>query len=439
MKNRFTQCTLKDIASNEKKSIISGPFGSNISSKFFQESGVPVIRGNNLSNSCVKFIDNGFAYLSEEKADELNAYAIKDDLLFTAAGTIGQVGIIEENTKFEKYVISNKQLRVRLNIEKINPLYAYYWFSSPWMVKDIVNKNTGSTVPLINLGIIKTLEIKIPKERITQDKIVSVLSALDSKIELNNRINTELEAMAKTLYDYWFVQFDFPDKDGKPYKTSGGKMLWNEDLKRDIPDGWNVDILKNHISIERGISYKGTDIQDKGIPMVNLNSFYLDGRYKDEGIKYFAGSVNENKVIHAGDLMIATTDVTRNAYIIGKSFILPDLYAGQIVASCDIAKVNIGDKLDKYFIDMLFNSDNYHRYIKGFASGTLVLHLDTKGVDWYKCLIPPKDLLNKYANFKVNIDGKKTLTLKENKQLAELRDWLLPMLMNGQVQVAPSH
>ena len=133
--------------------------------------------------------------------------------------------------------------------------------------------------------------------------------------------------------------------------------------------------------------------------------------------------------------MIATTDVTRNAYIIGKSFILPDLYNGPVVASCDIAKVNIGDKLDKYYLDMMFNSDNYHKYIKGFASGTLVLHLDTKGIDWYNCIIPPKELLNKYAGIKKKIDGKKTLTLIENQKLSELRDWLLPMLMNGQVKV----
>ena len=137
----------------------------------------------------------------------------------------------------------------------------------------------------------------------------------------------------------------------------------------------------------------------------------------------------------AGDLMIATTDVTRNAYIIGKSFILPDLYEGQVVASCDIAKVCINDELNKYYLDMLFNSDDFHRYIKGFASGTLVLHLDIKGIDWYKAVIPSIDLLNKFADFKSNIDAKKTITLKENKTLSELRDWLLPMLMNGQVGV----
>ncbi|MFY7912495.1 MAG: restriction endonuclease subunit S [Emticicia sp.] len=184
--------TLDDIALKEKKSIISGPFGSDISSKFFQESGVPVIRGNNLSNGFGKFKDSGFVFISEEKAEELNAYAIEDDLIFTAAGTIGQVGIIEKNLSYSKYVISNKQIRVRLNPEKVNPMFAYYWFSSPWIVKDIISKNTGSTVPLINLSIIKSLEIRLPTKKLIQDKIANVLSALDGKIELNNRINAVL-------------------------------------------------------------------------------------------------------------------------------------------------------------------------------------------------------------------------------------------------------
>lgn len=316
--------------------------------------------------------------------------------------------------------------------QKADYEYVYYFLKTQY--QNLRSLSSGVRKNL-NSNDIKEFEIRLPNDIQLQKEIAKVLSDLDAKIELNNRINTELEAMAKTLYDYWFVQFDFPDANGKPYKTSGGKMVWNEELKREIPEGWEVDVLKNHLSIERGISYKSSDISNNGIPMINLNSFYLDGRYKAEGIKYFTGKINDSKIIQIGDLMIATTDVTRNAYIIGKSFILPDLYEGKIVASCDIAKVNVGDDLDKYYLDMLFNSNDYHKYIKGFASGTLVLHLDTKGIDWYKCIIPSKYLLNKYAEFKSNIDIKKNITLKENQELAALRDWLLPMLMNGQVSV----
>ena len=424
MKNSFTQCTLKDIASNEKKSIISGPFGSNISSKFFQESGVPVIRGNNLSNSCVKFIDNGFAYLSKEKADELNAYAIKDDLLFTAAGTIGQVGIIEKNTKFEKYVISNKQLRVRLNIEKINPLYAYYWFSSPWMVKDIVNKNTGSTVPLINLGIIKTLEINIPKERITQDKIVSVLSALDSKIELNNRINTELEAMAKTLYDYWFVQFDFPDKDGKPYKTSGGKMVWNEELKREIPDGWEVGELKDIANIIMGQSPPGESYNNEAQGMIFFqgctdfgNRFPTVRQFTTQPTRY----AKEGDILLSVRAPVGTLNIAKENCCIGRG----------------LAALNSKDNCIAYLFGVMVNLKQIfdRRNVDGTTFGSI-----TKD-DLFSLTVvkPDKGTLNKYHQIINPAFEKQNKIELENQTLAELRDWLLPMLMNGQVQVMPSH
>ena len=440
MKNNFTQCTLKDIASNEKGSIISGPFGSNISSKFFQESGVPVIRGNNLSNSCIKFIDNGFAYLTEEKADELNAYAIKDDLLFTAAGTIGQVGIIEENTKFEKYVISNKQLRVRLNIEKINPLYAYYWFSSPWMVKDIVNKNTGSTVPLINLGIIKTLEIKIPKERVIQDKIVSVLSALDSKIELNNRINTELEAMAKMLYDYWFVQFDFPfdfaqgkpDKDGKPYKTSGGKMVWNEELKRDIPNGWKVDNLGKVVQIIRGASPRPIDdyLSKSGIPWLKISD----------------ATATNNRFITTTKQFIIEEGVSKSRPVKPNTLILSNSATPAIPR---IMKINacvhdgwliINDYTAGLTQEFMFHYFEYERpRIICLGNGSIFQNLKTDYIKNLKIILPPESVLNKLTPQFKTISEKIYLKTIENQTLAELRDWLLPMLMNGQVQVIPGN
>jgi type I restriction enzyme S subunit len=149
-------------------------------------------------------------------------------LVFTAVGTIGQVGIIERGLEYQRYVISNKQLRARLNQNKIIPLFAFYWFSSKWMQRLILQRNIGSTVPLINLSVLRKLPIWYPKDLKIQALIVNLLEGLNEKIELNNRINRELEAMANLIYDYWFVQFEFPSealaKDGipQPYKSSGG-------------------------------------------------------------------------------------------------------------------------------------------------------------------------------------------------------------------------
>ncbi|MCF6972183.1 restriction endonuclease subunit S [Klebsiella variicola] len=237
--SKFITVKLNELAA-PGRSVISGPFGSNIGQRFFKTHGVPIIRGNNLTTDYKKFNDDGFVFLTEEKADELKSDAIKGDILFTAAGTIGQVGMIPQSAKYDRYVISNKQLRFRIDPEKADPDYVYYWLASPWIYKTIIARNTGSTVPLINLGIIKSLPVSLPKDIVEQKKIASILANIDEKIALNNRINTELEAIAKTLYDYWFVQFDFPDANGKPYKTSGGKMEYNTTLKREIPAGWRA-------------------------------------------------------------------------------------------------------------------------------------------------------------------------------------------------------
>ena len=135
---------LEDIALHEKGAMVSGPFGSNISSKYFVGEGVPVIRGNNLSKGRNKFIDEGFAYLTEVKAAEFrNCIAVTDDIVFTAAGSIGQVGIIPPDSTYEEYVISNKQLRVRLNKCKANPNFVYAWLSSPLLVRYLENMNNG--------------------------------------------------------------------------------------------------------------------------------------------------------------------------------------------------------------------------------------------------------------------------------------------------------
>ena len=160
---------LNDIAGSGR-SVISGPFGSNVGKRYFKKTGIPLIRGNNLTTDFTKFIDQGFTFLTEQKADELKADAVRGDILFTAAGTIGQVGMIPENSEYERYVISNKQLRFRVDSKKADAEYVYYWLASPWIYKAILNRNTGSTVPLINLGIIKSLPLSIPNDIQDQKK-----------------------------------------------------------------------------------------------------------------------------------------------------------------------------------------------------------------------------------------------------------------------------
>ena len=206
----WPQVELQDIALQEKGAIVSGPFGSNISAKFFVADGIPVIRGNNLTKGREKFLDAGFAYLTETKAAEFrNCIAVTDDIIFTAAGSIGQVGIIPPKPKYKKYVISNKQLRVRLDRSKVNPNFVFAWLSSPQMVRYLENMNNGGAVPLLNLGIIRRVPVPLPSLE-SQERIVKVLSAYDDLIENNRKRIGLLEEAARLLYREWFVHFRFP-------------------------------------------------------------------------------------------------------------------------------------------------------------------------------------------------------------------------------------
>lgn len=424
----FINTTLNTLISKEPKSIISGPFGSNIGKRFFQNEGIPVIRGNNLSINSVKFIDSGFVFITREKANELRCFAVPNDIIFTAVGTIGQVGLIEEGLFFKEYVISNKQIRVRFDFEKILPLYAYYWFSSKWMQNIISQRNVGSTVPLLNLSVVRGLPIKFPKSTIIQRNIVDILESITSKIELNNRINRELEQMAKLLYDYWFVQFEFPNLEGKPYKTSGGKMVWNAELKREIPEGWEVKFLKDFANTGSGGTPLSTNkeyYENGKIPWINSGE--LNSPYIIDGKNFItqAGLNNSSaKLFNANTLLVAMYGATA-----GKVSLL------QLEACTNQAICAIIPNSNIYTNFLKFAFDDLYKHLINLSTGSARDNLSQDIIRDLKFIIAKEDLFIKFNQIVNPIINKISNNLKENQQLASLRDWLLPMLMNGQVTV----
>jgi len=239
------------------KSVVSGPFGSNIGSRFFVASGVPVIRGSNLTTGMDRFREDDFVFLTPEKAAEFaSCEAITDDLIFTAAGTIGQVGLIPKKSKYPKYIISNKQLRARLDPSKIDPEFAYYWFASPAMVQTIQSRNTGSTIPLINLSVLKSLPVPVPPVA-EQREIAEYLSVLDSRITLLRETNATLEAIAQALFKSWFVDFDpvRAKMEGRPPEgmDEATAALFPDSFEETelgvVPRGWRVSALADAFEI----------------------------------------------------------------------------------------------------------------------------------------------------------------------------------------------
>ena len=268
-----------------------------------------------------------------------------------------------------------------------------------------------------------------------QHTIGKVLADIDRKIELNKRINDNLEAMAKQLYDYWFVQFDFPNEEGKPYKSSGGAMAWNEKLKREIPQGWGVSNVKSLIEpIERGISYSSDELLDpSATPMINLACFSKAGDYRLGEMKFFSGKVSNDKLVSPMDMLIACTDMTQGADIIGRPILASNEYE-QYTFSTDLALIKPKGKLKMYLYYTL-RTPFYHKYIRPFASGTTVKHLNLIGVENYCLPVPPIETLNKFEELITPIKEKQSKNQNEINVLTKQRDELLPLLMNGQATI----
>ena len=199
--------TIDQIKADSPNALATGPFGSAISSKFFTDKGVPVIRGGNLSAAISnRLSENGLVFLPESKAKEFKRSEVREgDLIFTCWGTINQIGLIDGRGAYPYYIISNKQMKLTPHPDKADSFFLYYYFSSPQVQEQIIGNNIGSSVPGFNLGQLKTMELNLPPLP-EQKAIASVLSSLDDKIGLLHRQNKTLEAIAETFFRQWFVE-----------------------------------------------------------------------------------------------------------------------------------------------------------------------------------------------------------------------------------------
>ena len=265
------------------------------------------------------------------------------------------------------------------------------------------------------------LEFTVPDFNIeNQIQIAKVLSEIDNKIELNNKINSELESMAKLIYDYWFVQFDFPDENSKPYKSSGGKMIYNEELKREIPEGWRVKEIQELAFCIMGQSPKGKSYNQDGIgtPLINGPADYENG-----GLKAKTFTTEPTRLCKKDDMVLCIRATIGNLVYSEKEFCL-----GRGVA----AVRPLSSELSEYVYYLL---EREIEVFKVRATGSIIKGITKEDLVSAKVPVPNSQKIKSFSNnIKPHFD-KIRLNKNENKILTELRDWLLPMLMNGQVTV----
>lgn len=368
-----------------------------------------------------------------------NSYVTDEDVIMIRYGsqTAGKVVIGKTG------IIANNMFRIIPKMKDLSRKYLYYYLSLPRIYQYLMNSQGSSTMPAITFNLISQISINIP-EYSTQQKIAAVLSALDDKIELNNQINAELEAMAKTLYDYWFVQFDFPYENGKPYKASGGKMVFNETLKREIPEGWEVTVFNDWISKTKTGDWGKEFVEGNYIEHVycvrgaDING--LNGKGEVKAPERFILKNNLSKSLKPNDFVVEisggspTQSTGRIALLTGASL---KRFDSNVICSNFCKALSLKD--DEYIFNFLqewqrlYDAGVFFGY-EGKTSGIKNFLFDSFMTS-YDIVKPPKHLVEKFYKQIETLENKKQINLQQNQQLAQLRDWLLPMLMNGQVRV----
>ena len=417
--------TVGEIASQESGSCVTGPFGSSIGKKFWVDNGVPVIRGNNLTVTGAKFIDKNYIFITEEYANnQMKRYhAVADDIIFTAAGTIGQVGIISETTQFPYYIISNKQMRLRVNKKIVNPLFAFYYFRTKFLYNLIQNNNTGSTIPLINLGVLKSLPFPLPS-LYEQDKIASILYSLDDKIELNLEMNKTLEEMAMAIYKEWFVDFG-PFRDGEFVDSELGP----------IPKGWEVMKIEDisNLSIGRTpprkekqwfstnsknnkwISIK--DMGNSGLYITDSNEYLID-----EAISRFnIPIIPKNTVIISFKLTVGRVVVTTENMLSNEA----------------IAHIKLKQDFKSFteYIYLFLKNYNYHSL---GSTSSIATAVNSKTIKEIHLLNPRDQIVRKFIDTVKPFFELIKSNIYEIGYLKNTRDYLLPKLISGEVRVKAS-
>ena len=300
----------------------------------------------------------------------------------------------------------------------VYPKFMAFYLRSPLFRRTIINNTVMTLRASFNEAMFSYLGIMLP-DFDTQKKIGDLLYSLEKKKQINNQINQELEAMAKTLYDYWFVQFDFPDQNGKPYKSSGGKMVYNQELKREIPEGWGVENLFNVAEVQYGYPFS-TDYFNstgEGVPVIRIRDIL-----GNDTTNYSTEEVEDKYKINVGDVLIGMDGNFHMNY-----WIKENCYLNQRVV-----KVN-SDKLPNMVLK--YQIEPFIKLREKSVSRTTVGHLSDKDLKAINVILPKDKYLSsifeKFESILENI----IINQQQNQELTQLRDWLLPMLMNGQVKV----
>lgn len=270
---------------------------------------------------------------------------------------------------------------------------------------------TGAVQPKLNKASLTSIPFYLPTEKKEQKAIVSVLSSLDDKIDLLHRQNTTLECMAETLFRQWFLE--------------------------EAQEDWNLVQLGEYVECFNGVSYKSSELNPSKIAMVTLKSFDRNGGFRLDGFKEFTGRFKEQHIVAQGDLVVAHTDITQDAEVIGNPvLVVNDVRYEHMVISMDLVKVKSKfEWLSKEFLYRMMRTREFKEHCLGYSNGSTVLHLSKQAIPAFEFFLPPKDKIESFTDIAKDLFSKKFKNIEQIQTLENLRDNLLPKLMSGEIRI----
>ena len=340
------------------------------------------------------------------------------------------------NNSDSNKIASTEFLPLVVNEDVVDYQYCYYLLISDEITNYLCgqNSNTSGSHKRIDPQNFLNIDIHLPKMPI-QKAIGKTLSNIDRKIELNKRINDNLEAMAKQLYDYWFVQFDFPNEEGKPYKSSGRAMVWNEKLKREIPVGWSVKNLGQiATSYQQGLIRSNNQLStDSKYGYLKMGDLDGKGQYTLQGLTRTNATNEEVDLysLHKGDFLI---NVRNSKEIVGKTCLIGYVERNTLYNHM-LVRLDFKD-VSTFYMNLLFNSEFMYKALDGLKQGTTtVIALYQSDLYRLPILIPAPYVMEQFSKITDSILDQKEIISHEIAELTKQRDELLPLLMNGQAVV----
>ena len=387
--------------------------------KHYTESGVPLLRSLNIKP--FKIVGNDMKYVSAEFSNSISKSILHEgDVIIVRTGIPGTCCVVP--AEYNRCNCSDVVI-VHPNTSLVDPHYLAA-FINVWGQRQVQNNKVGAIQQHFNVHSAEEMLIFLP-DLDEQKRISAVIVALNSKIENNNSVCSELESMARTIYDYWFTQFDFPNADGKPYRSFGGAMVWNEQVKRSIPMGWDVGNLYaiaepiNGLACQKHRPKEG----ERFLPVVKIKEMHEGITADTESV---SANIPEKHKIFDGDILFSWSATLEVMYWFGGKAGL-NQHIFKVVPKAGYSKEFVYHQFAAYVINFVKMAE---------ARKTTMGHITTDHLDQSRIVLPPSDVMQAFSKIVAPIHEKIGHCRKENRELTKLRDWLLPMLMNGQVTVA---